>query len=197
MIKGARSASAPGPSSVPYLVLKRCPELLCQLWKIIGVIWCRWRVANQWRCAEGVWIPKEENSRHIKQLCTISLLSVEGKIFFSVLSRRLTEFVLQNGYIDTSVQKGGGSRSTWLLGAYWCCYTTHLRSTGGKRRSGCPVVGPYQRLWVHATQTGRDCTEQDTMFPVTSKTLSWIITTISESLLGLPLQTGIGWRRVS
>lgn len=178
MIKGARSASAPGPSSVPYLVLKRCPELLCQLWKIIGVIWCRWRVANQWRCAEGVWIPKEENSRHIKQLCTISLLSVEGEIFYICAER-------------------GGSRSTWMLGAYWCCYTTHLRSTGGKRRSGCPVVGPYQRLWVHATQTGRDCTEQDTMFPVTSKTLSWIITTISESLLGLPLQTGIGWRRVS
>ncbi len=54
-----------------------------------------------------MWIPKEENSKNISQFRTISLLSVEGKIFFSILSRRLTEFFLKNSYIDTSVQKGG------------------------------------------------------------------------------------------
>ena len=107
VVKRTRSASAPGPSSVPYIVYKRCPALLSHLWKILRVIWRRGRVANQWRCAEGVWIPKEENSKTIEQFRTISLLSVEGKIFFSILSRRLTEFILQNEYVDTSVQKGG------------------------------------------------------------------------------------------
>nr|XP_061841396.1 uncharacterized protein LOC133622576 [Nerophis lumbriciformis] len=107
VIKAARSASSPGPSGVPYLVYKRCPGLLKHLWKTLKVIWRRGRVANQWRCAEGVWIPKEEDSKNINQFRTISLLSVEGKVFFSIVSRRLTEFLLKNNYIDTSVQKGG------------------------------------------------------------------------------------------
>ncbi|XP_063058826.1 uncharacterized protein LOC134452393 [Engraulis encrasicolus] len=107
VVKGARSASAPGPSGVPYTVYKRCPQLLRHLWKLLRVIWRRGHVAGQWRSAEGVWIPKEEDSKDISQFRTISLLSVEGKIFFSVLSRRLTEFLLKNSYIDTSVQKGG------------------------------------------------------------------------------------------
>ncbi len=77
------------------------------LWKILKVIWRRGRVADQWRCAEGVWIPKEENSKNINQFRTISLLSVEGKVFFSIVSRRLAEFLLKNNYIDPSVQKGG------------------------------------------------------------------------------------------
>lgn len=118
VIKGARSASAPGPSSVPYLVLKRCPELLCQLWKIIGVIWCRWRVANQWRCAEGVWIPKEENSSHIKQLCTISLLSVEGKIFYICAERGGFQEYLAAWSIlvllHNSSEKYGREEEIWL-----------------------------------------------------------------------------------
>ncbi|KAJ8333497.1 hypothetical protein SKAU_G00415050 [Synaphobranchus kaupii] len=105
VIKAARSASTPGPGGVPYLVYKRCPELLRHLWKTLKVIWRRGRVTNQWRCAEGVWIPKEENSKNINQFRSISLLSVEGKVFFSIVSRRLTEFLLKNNYIDPSVQK--------------------------------------------------------------------------------------------
>lgn len=41
VIKGARTASTPGPSGVPYLVYKCCPDLLRQHWKIIRVIWGR------------------------------------------------------------------------------------------------------------------------------------------------------------
>ncbi len=54
-----------------------------------------------------VWLPKEENFTKLEQSRTISLLSVEGKIFFSILSRRLTDYLLENAYIDTLVQKGG------------------------------------------------------------------------------------------
>jgi hypothetical protein len=31
----------------------------------------------------------------------------KGKIFFSIVSRRITEFLLANKYVDTSLQKGG------------------------------------------------------------------------------------------
>lgn len=54
-----------------------------------------------------MWIPKEENSEKIDQFRMMSLLSVEEKIFFSVMATRLTEYFLENKYIDTSVQKGG------------------------------------------------------------------------------------------
>lgn len=42
----------------------------------------------------------------LKRLWIISLLSVEGKIF-SIVERRLADFLSSNNYIDTSVQKGG------------------------------------------------------------------------------------------
>ena len=107
VVMAARSASSPGPSGVPYSVYKRCPGLLVKLWKIIKAIWRRGKIAEQWRYAEGVWIPKEENSKDIEQFRSISLLSTESKIFFSIISRRLSTFLLKNNYIDTSVQKGG------------------------------------------------------------------------------------------
>ncbi|XP_053183947.1 LOW QUALITY PROTEIN: uncharacterized protein LOC128367182 [Scomber japonicus] len=107
VVTAARASSAPGPSQVPYKVYKRCPGLLRILWKMLRVIWRRGTIAEQWRQAEGVWIPKEENSTKLEQFRSISLLSVEGKIFFSVLARRMTAFLLKNKYIDTSVQKGG------------------------------------------------------------------------------------------
>lgn len=85
MIKGARSASTPGPSKGPYTVYKCYPQLLLHLWKILRVIWRRGWVAK-WRCGEGVWIPKEKKSTAISQFRSISLLSVERKIFISILS---------------------------------------------------------------------------------------------------------------
>lgn len=52
----------------------------------------------------GIFVPKEED---IGQFRTMSLLNVEGKVFMSVLARRFTSFMTSNGYVDTSVQKGG------------------------------------------------------------------------------------------
>ncbi|GFO03457.1 reverse transcriptase [Plakobranchus ocellatus] len=57
--------------------------------------------------AEGVYIPKEQDSKGINQFCPILLLNVEGKIFFSVIASSLTKYLTENGYINTSVQKGG------------------------------------------------------------------------------------------
>ena len=107
VVQTARSCSAPGPSGVPYRVYKHCPRLLVRLWKLLKVIWRRKAIPSQWRSAEGIWLPKEENSCEIEQFRIISLLCVEGKIFFKIMAQRLTEFLLENDYLDTSVQKGG------------------------------------------------------------------------------------------
>ena len=52
-------------------------------------------------------MPKEEDSCSLDQFRAISLLSVEGKVFWSVVAKRLTTFLLKNNYIDAAVQKGG------------------------------------------------------------------------------------------
>ncbi|XP_052280752.1 uncharacterized protein LOC127878274 [Dreissena polymorpha] len=86
-VKKARAASAPGPNAIPYKVYKMCPLLLKRLWRLLKVVWRKGDTVNQFR--------------------TISLLNLEGKIFFAILARRLTSFLTGNAYINTSVQKGG------------------------------------------------------------------------------------------
>lgn len=93
-------------NKIPYKVYKMCPLLLRRLWNLLKVIWREGIIPDEWLHAEGKFTPKE-NSKHISQFRTISLLNVEGKIFFAILARRLTTYLTTNGYIDTTVQKGG------------------------------------------------------------------------------------------
>ena len=64
-------------------------------------------VPASWKEAEGIFTPKEWDSKTINKFRTISLLNVEGKIFFAILAKRLTSFLTGNSYIDTSVQNQG------------------------------------------------------------------------------------------
>nr|XP_055036896.1 uncharacterized protein LOC129424307 [Misgurnus anguillicaudatus] len=107
VVKKARSSSAPGPSGKPYKVYKRCTKLLRRLWKLMRVIWSKGTIPTSWRRAEGFFVPKEQGATQISQFRTISLLSVEGKIFFAVLVSAHSLCMTQNGYINTSIQKGG------------------------------------------------------------------------------------------
>lgn len=88
------------------VVLHTSPKLLLHLWKILRVLWRKGKIPEQWRVAEGVWIPKEENSTQLDQFRIISLLCVEAKIFFSAISKQLCTYLTKTIYIDTSVQKG-------------------------------------------------------------------------------------------
>lgn len=45
-----------------------------------------------------VFILKEKDSRVISQFKSITLLNVEGKSFFSVLSQRIINYLTENGY---------------------------------------------------------------------------------------------------
>lgn len=64
-------------------------------------------IPSEWQRAVTVFILKELNSTTTSQLRSIALLNVEGKIFFSILAKRLTSYLTSNGYIDTSCQKAG------------------------------------------------------------------------------------------
>ena len=84
-----------------------CPKLLRRLWYLLKVVWRKGKVPDCWQQAEGIFTPKEKDSKTVTQFRTISLLNVEGKIFFAVLAKRMTQYLTSNQYIDTSVQKGG------------------------------------------------------------------------------------------
>lgn len=64
-------------------------------------------MVESWNKAEGVYIPKIEDAKEIGDYRPISLLEVDGKIMFGILAKRLTEYLLANGFVNTSVQKAG------------------------------------------------------------------------------------------
>lgn len=107
VVRKARAASSPGQNGLSYKLFKYCPGVLKKLWRLMRIAWREGVVPKSWCIAEGVYIPKEQAAKEIGQFRPISLLNVDGKIFFAVIARRLTSFVQANGFIDTSIQKAG------------------------------------------------------------------------------------------
>ncbi len=142
-VKKARSASAPGPNGVPYSVYKNAPDVLKILWKNMKVAWDKQIIPKAWRRAGGVFIPKEKNSTTIEQFRQINLLNIEGKIFFSVLAQRLTQYLKQNHFIDTSIQKAGiaGFRDALNITASYGI-KSRLQRKKGKSSTSCSSIWP-------------------------------------------------------
>ena len=66
-----------------------------------SAIWRQDVVLLSWSSAEGLY------SLHPKRgmIRPISLLNAEGKIMFRILVEIISSFVLENGFVNTSVQK--------------------------------------------------------------------------------------------
>ena len=106
-LRKTRSKSAPGPNGVPYLVYKRCPGIARQLFSYMKGMWKNNTISKSWQIAEGTFIPKEDGATLVEKFRTVSLLNVEGKLYFALRADRLVTYTLANKYIDTSIQKGG------------------------------------------------------------------------------------------
>ena len=50
-------------------------------------MWKRKDVADRWAIAEGIYLPKEEESKEIGQFRPISLLNIDGEILFGILAK--------------------------------------------------------------------------------------------------------------
>ena len=106
-LRKTRAKSAPGPNGIPYMVYKRCPKVARQLWLYLSGLWKKNAISESWSKAEGILIPKIDGAAEVGKFRTISLLNVEGKIYFAMRADRLLKFVQDNKYIDPSIQKGG------------------------------------------------------------------------------------------
>ena len=103
----ARAGSARARIGYRTSYIKNCPRVLRKLTILLQQAWKKAIVPQEWCLADGIWIPKEMQSKGITNFRPISLLNVEGKIFLGVLARRMTTFLMSNHYINTSVQKAG------------------------------------------------------------------------------------------
>ena len=106
-VQKARAKSTPGINGISYKLYKRCPKVLTSLWKLLWVTHIKKFIAEDWGLADEIYIPKEKNSKHLEQFRPVLLLNVEGKIFFRVIAKRMMRFVLNNKFINISIQKAG------------------------------------------------------------------------------------------
>jgi len=113
---------------------------LKKLWNLIKIVWRKGTVPDYWKEVEGCLTPKEERSENISQFRTISLLSVEGKIFFSIVAKSMSAFVTENEYVNTSVQKGG------IPGFSGCL--EHTAAIAQLIREGCVNNSDLTVVWL-------------------------------------------------
>ena len=81
------------------------------------IVWKKQSIPKAWRRAGGIFIPKERDSVEINQFRPISLLNVEGKVFFSVVARRLTSYFEKNRVIDTTKLESLVAPGAWSIPA--------------------------------------------------------------------------------
>ena len=83
---------------IPYKVYKLRPIICDYLFRLFKSCFKNCVVPVQWRIATEVYIPKSRSPdpNNIKDFRPISLLNVEGKLFFSILSKRLEKHIITN-----------------------------------------------------------------------------------------------------
>ena len=109
ILKRKRNGSKPGPNKIPYKVYKKCPKLASLVFGIMQGVRKSGQIPLRWRIAEGFFLPKVDkpDKTNLADFRTISLMNVESKLFWSLVSNRLyNHLVTSNNIIDTSIQKG-------------------------------------------------------------------------------------------
>ena len=101
-----RNASAPGLNGIPYKVYKKCPKINKFLFKFFLSCMNKGIIPLQWQSAKEIYIPKVNppTAHNISDVRPIVLLNVEGKLFFSLVSRCLEKHLISNKkFINKSI----------------------------------------------------------------------------------------------
>ena len=65
-VRKARAKSTPGINGISYKLYKRCRKVFTSLWKLRRVALIYKFIAEDWGLADGIYIPKEKNSKHLE-----------------------------------------------------------------------------------------------------------------------------------
>ena len=104
-----RNKSSRGINGIPYKVYEKCTQISSFLFKLFSSCLKHSVVPLQWRYAMEFFIPKVTSPlpSNIKDFRPIALLNVEGKLFFSLVAKRLQHHIINNNnFINTLIQKG-------------------------------------------------------------------------------------------
>ena len=103
-----RSKCAAGINAITYLVYKKCPAARCRLIKIMKRVWKEKVIPKSWQCGFIILIPKATTAdlSDPSEFRPIALLNVEGRLFFTLMEWRLSDYLVSNGYLDIAIQKG-------------------------------------------------------------------------------------------
>ena len=93
---------------IPYEVYKLCPNICDCLFHLFKSCFKNCLVPVQWRIATEVYISPSQAVQTQKTSRTLDkyLLNAEGKLFFSILSKRLEKHIFSNNLINSSTQRG-------------------------------------------------------------------------------------------
>ena len=105
-VKKKRNKNAPGMNGIPFLLYKKCPKVLDMLLQIMNRVWSEKVIPESWQRAVIVLLAKSDILDDPKEFRPIALLNSEGRLFFTLMNWRLSDYMLKNKYIDTKVQKG-------------------------------------------------------------------------------------------
>lgn len=110
VIRKAKANSSPSPfDRVSYAIFKHCPSLLVALADLYNTCWSSSSVPRAWKTAAIKLIAKssaKDDPSQPSNFRPIALTSCVGKIFTSILRTRWLDFMVSNGYLDSSLQKG-------------------------------------------------------------------------------------------
>ena len=160
IVSSRRNASAPGRNGIPYKVYKKCPRISKFLFKVFQACFKRCEIPIQWRSAQEIFIPKvsSPSENKLSDFRPMAFLNVEGKLFFSLVSKRLeTHLIHNNKIINNSIQKGCTERIPvcWEhLSMVWHA----LKEARGKKSNLEKVHLPQKK--VHPPQIDCFCSPQ-------------------------------------
>ena len=105
-VRRSRNGSAPGPNGIPYVVWKYCPSLKRRLYTICQKVWSTGKTSISWSQAVIVLFHKSGTTSDPTNFRPIALSNCDGKLFFSLLSKSFTSYMIRNEYFDKQTQKG-------------------------------------------------------------------------------------------
>ena len=109
-----------------YAILKKCPSLHLALLDLYNCCWRESVVPDAWKIAVIKLLPKPsatDDPSNPSNFRPIALTSCIGKIFTTVLQRRWLRFMLDNRFMDSSLQKA-------MLPAIPGCLEHHCKLAG-------------------------------------------------------------------
>ena len=88
-----------------YIYYKSSKKIAYLLWELLCFIWEKCEVPNSWILAWIKLLEKKDGCLSPEDMRPISILNVEGRIFFSLVEKRLSTYMTLNGYIKRWQQK--------------------------------------------------------------------------------------------